>query len=231
MSIESSFLSLYDKVGQTGFAEYTVSTGSFEVDEHESEATLAQLQVNCQGVVFSSFNNQLVKGMKGLTETRSTHLLDSDCDGIAFMRNEEKEGIVLVELKSRFSTQHLKKAFCQMTHSFLKMHVMLSLCREYALDSLSLHFIAACKCFENIEQEDGVYNYLSKVEKDDSTTFEGNFLRNLIKKHDIVTTLGEMTSLWGIPLSSSLANKSITLSLQLTQNYSDDKTVYSLLNI
>ncbi len=226
MSVNTSFLELYDKTAQIGFTDYRSSVDSFDVTEHDAGVSMSQLRVMQTGAEFSSFNFQLVKGMKDITETRSSFLLDSDCDGIAFVNNNGQEGLVFAELKSRFSTKHLKKAFQQMMFSLLKIHSMLSLCQDYSINSLSIHFIAACQCFENNDQEDCVYNFLSKAEKEVCKNFEGLFMRKLIEQKNVVIKLGDLTRLWNLPLNSSLTGKTITLSLQFTQKYGDNSTIY-----
>lgn len=114
-----------------------------------------------------------------------------------------------------------------MTHSFLKMHAMLSLCKDYKVEDVSLHFIAACQCFEDKDQEDGIYNRLSKEEQVDSTTFVSKFLRRLIEQHDLKVKFGDVTAVWSLPINQVLADKEITLSLQVTQNFGDKSLVYT----
>ena len=169
----------------------------------------------------------LVKGIGDITEMRSSKLKDLDCDGVTFASHLGHDNLIFSELKSKFSTQKVYEAFQQMTHSFLKVHAMLSLCENYTLNNVSLHFIAACQCFEDKNQEDGVYNRLSKEEQIDNTTFVGKFMRRLIEQHDITIRFGDMTAVWGLPLNQSLANKEITLSLQVTQKFGDSSLIYS----
>lgn len=227
MSIISSFGELYDKTLNPAFANFTTSIGTFEVNEHDPMASITQLRVEMTGAVFASFNYMLVKGMGDITERRSSQLEDRDCDGVTFMSNHGHNGLIFSELKSNFSTQKLFEAYRQMTYSFLKMHAMLSLCKDYTLEDTSLHFIAACQCFEDKDQEDGIYNRLSKVEQTDKTTFVGKFLRRLIEKHDVTVRFGEVTAMWNLPLNQVLADKEITLSLQVTNNYGDSCLVYT----
>ena len=114
-----------------------------------------------------------------------------------------------------------------MTHSFLKMHAMLSLCKDYTFDDMSLHFIAACQCFEDKDQEINIYNRLSKEEQISKTTFASKFLRKLIEHHDVTVKFGEVTAVWDLPINQNLADKEITLSLQVTKNFGDNSIVYS----
>lgn len=230
MSIISSFGDLYDRTLNPTFANYIETTDVFEVNEHDHNPKVLTrlLSVEHSGAQFASFNYMLVKGMGDITEKRSSLFEDRDCDGVAFMLNQERDGLIFSELKSTLSTQSLFKAYRQMTHSFLKMHAMLSLCKDYALDDLSVHFIAACQCFEDKDQEDGIYNRLSKEEQIDKTTFVSKFVRRLIEQHDVTVKFGEVSSVWDLPLSQNLADKLITLSLQVTQNFGDTSLVYFL---
>lgn len=91
-----------------------------------------------------------------------------------------------------------------------------------------LHFIAACQCFEDKVQEDDVYNRLSKEEQIDKTTFASKFLRRLIEQRNITVKFGEVMSVWKLPLNQKLADKKITLSLQVTQKFGDNSLVYFL---
>ena len=169
----------------------------------------------------------LVKGMGDITEKRSSQFEDHDCDGITIKSYQGQDGLVFSELKSKFSTQKVYEAYQQMTHSFLKMHAMLSLCKDYTLEDVSLHFIAACQCFEDKDQEDGIYERLNKEEQLGKHTFAGKFLRRLIEQHELTVKFGEVASVWSLPLNKSLADKEIKLTLQVTQNYGDNSLVYT----
>lgn len=229
MSIISSFGELYDKTLDPAYANYRVTSGAFEVDEHDPspQVKTRHLRVEQIGAHFASFNYMLVKGMSDFTEKRSSKLLDADCDGVAVVSNRGQEGLVFSELKSKFSTQKLHDAFRQMTHSFLKVHAMLSLCRDYAIDGVSLHFIAACQCFEDKVQEDGIYNHISKEEQLSECTFVGKFMRKLIEQHDITVKLGDVMAVWNLPLNQQLANKEVTLSLQVSPRFGEASVVYT----
>lgn len=230
MSVISSFGELFDKTIDPAFANYTESTDAFEIYEHDSNPKVItrHLSVEHNGAKFASFNYMLLKGMGDITEKRSHWFEDHDCDGVTFMSNQGNNGLIFSELKSRFSTQKLYEAYRQLTHSFLKMHAMLSLCKDYALDDISVHLIAACQCFENKDQEIGVYNRLSKEEQISKTSFESKFLRKLIEQRDVKAKFGDLASVWNLPLSQKLVDKEITLSLQVSRNFGDSGLVYAL---
>ena len=228
MSIISSFGNLFDKTLNPAFANYTASSDAFEVDEHDPNPKVStrHLRVEQVGASFASFNHMLVKGMGDITNKRSSLFEDHDCDGIALKTYQGHDGLVFSELKSKLSTQKVHDAFRQMTHSFLKMHAMLSLCQDYTLDDVSLHFIAACQCFEDKDQEDGIYERLIKEEQVGKHTFVGKYLRRLIEKHEFTVKFGEVAAVWNLPLSQTLADKEIKMTLQVTQNYGDRNLEY-----
>lgn len=231
MSVSASFIDLFDISAKPEFADKQTCSDYFEVKEYDagnSSVPMTLLRIEQTGVRFTSFNHLLVQGIKDITVKRSSFLLDCDCDGIAFMTDSINEGLIFAELKSRFSTQNLDRAFMQMMYSFLKMHAMLSMCKDYSIDGIHVHFIAACQCFEDDIQEDVVYNHLNKMESLEESSFDGLFVRKLIEKNTIKVRFGDMINLWNIPLNYDLANKQITLSLQMTQNYGDDNTIFKM---
>ena len=176
MSAAKAFLTVYDKVGKVAFADCRQSYDTYEVNEHEDDATMTKLKVTMPQAEFIAFNHRLVKNMKDFTEHRTSLIQDTDCDGLAFMMYNGQESIVATELKSRFSTQKIKYAFTQITFSFLKLHAMLSLCQDYDIDNMPLHFVVACKCFEHKRQEETILNIVEKAKMADPTSFEAYFL-------------------------------------------------------
>lgn len=227
MNVVASFGELFDKTLNPAFTNYGVSDDAFEVKEHDPKASTKLLRIVRAGASFTSFNYMLVMGMDDITEKRSSHLEDCDCDGVSFMTFQDRNGLIFAELKSKFSTQKLFEAYRQMTFSFLKMHAMLSLCKDYAFEDMSFHFVAACQCFEDKDQEDGIYNRLSKEEQTDKTTFVGRFMRRLIEQRDLTVKFGEIMAALKLPLNQKLADKIITLSLQVTPSYGDSSLVYA----
>ena len=222
MSISKTFVNLYDIAGRARI----ITDDSFDVREHEAGATVNSLHIEHVGAKYDSYSFNVVKGMKDITESRSNYLSDSDCDGVSFEIINNHDGLIFAELKSRFSSRHLKKALMQMMFSFLKMHSMLSLCDEYEIDSVSVRFVAACQCFEDDNQKDGVYNMILKMESLGGDSFEGSFLRKLIERRDITVKFSEIANLWHLPLHKKLMSKEVTLSLQMTANYGDTSLAY-----
>ena len=154
MALSNTFIAIFDKAISNGHARECEN--KWVVVENGKDATLTHLEVNALGD-FLGFDHDLVKGVKDTTTKMSSNLEDKDCDGIAFLNdNSKQEHLVFAELKSNFDVQKITGAFHQITMSFIKMHAWLSLCKDYNLDKIKVHFITACKCCKDRDQEDNV---------------------------------------------------------------------------
>lgn len=175
MSLSNTFTTIFDKAINNGHAhEYD---NKWVVEEHGQSATMTHLEVTADGK-FLGFDQSLVKGVKDTTSKMSSKLDDKDCDGIAFLNdNSKKEHLVFAELKSGFDVQRITGAFHQITMSFIKMHAWLSLCKDYNLSEIKVHFITACKCCKDKNQEDSVRLRISQAQQLGKDTFETKFLK------------------------------------------------------
>lgn len=163
MSLSNTFTTIFDKAISNGHArEYD---NKWIVEELGEGATMTHLEVTADGK-FLGFDQSLVKGVKDTTSKMSSKLDDKDCDGIAFLNdNSKKEHLVFAELKSGFDVQRITSAFHQITMSFIKMHAWLSLCKDYNLSEIKVHFITACKCCKDKNQEDSVRLRISQAQQ------------------------------------------------------------------
>lgn len=190
MALSESFTTIFDKAESKGNAHQYEN--KWVVEEHDKSAAMTRLEVNSNGT-FLGFDHDLVKGVKDTTTLMSSHLEDKDCDGIAFLIDKEKrEHLVFVELKSNFDIQKIQKAFHQIAMSFLKMHSWLSLCRYYNLKNLKVHFVTACKCYKEQDQEANVMLRISQAQQLGEDSFETKFLKPLLTKRYIKIKLSSL---------------------------------------
>lgn len=226
MAVSDSFIQIFDKSLTRGHAG--MSVGKWVVTEHEKDATMTRLEVNSDGY-FVGFDHDLVKGIKDTTAKMSGTLEDKDCDGIAFLTDSlQQEHLVFTELKSGFDIKKITDAFHQITMSFIKMHAWLSLCRHYNIEDLKVHFIVACKCYKDKDQEDNVMLRISQAQELGKNNFETKFLRPLLKKQHINVTLSAFRDISRLPFHDSISNKKITMYLQLTKTHGDSQTSVTL---
>ena len=222
MALSDTFTTLFDKARGNGHAHGCKNT--WAVVEHEQNATMTRLEVNAAGD-FLGFDHDLVKGVKDTTTKMSSTLEDKDCDGIAFLNdNSNQEHLVFAELKSNFDVQKITGVFHQITMSFVKMHAWLSLCKDYDLDKIKVHFITACKCCKDKDQEDNVILRISQAQQLGNETFETKFLKPLLDKNKIKVNLSSFSDIQKLPFHDCICKKEVCMYLQLTKNPSDSQT-------
>ncbi len=222
MTLSNIFTTFFDKACNHGDAHEF--RNKWIVEEHDKDATMTHLEVNAPGC-FLGFNHQLVKGVKDTTSRMSSVLEDKDCDGIAFLFDDsQQEHLIFAELKSNFDVQKITGAFHQITMSFVKMHAWLSLCKDYDLDKIKVHFITACKCCKNKDQEDNVSLRISQARQLGKDTFETKFLRPLLKDNSIRVKLSSFNDIQKLPFHNNICEKEVYMHLQLTQTPLDSQT-------
>lgn len=222
MALSDTFTTLFDKATGIGHAHGCKNT--WVVVEHGQNATMTHLEVNAAGD-FLGFDQDLVKGVKDTTTKMSSHLEDKDCDGIAFLHdNSNQEHLVFAELKSNFDIQKITGAFHQITMSFVKMYAWLSLCKDYDLGEIKVHFITACKCYRDKNQEDSVMLRISQAQQLGNDTFEAKFLKPLLDKNKIKVKLSSFGDIKDLPFHDCICEKEVYMYLQLTKNPSDSQT-------
>lgn len=220
MALSDTFTTIFDKAKNNGRA----LKNKWVVIEHENSATMTHLDVNAIGD-FLGFNHDLVKGVKDTTTKMSSNLEDKDCDGIAFLNdNSKQEHLIFAELKSNFDIQKITGAFHQITMSFVKMHAWLSLCKDYDLNKITIHFITACKCYKDKNQENNVLLRISQAQQLGKDTFETKFLKPLLDKNKIKVKLSSLNDIQKLPFHDCICEKEIYMYLQLTNNPSDTQT-------
>lgn len=226
MALSEVFTQIFDKSKDKGHA--ALSTDLWVVKEHEMSATMKCLEVRAKGS-FLGFDHDLVKGMPDITTKLSSKLEDKDCDGIAFLYDTNgKENIVFAELKSNFDIKKITDAFHQILMSFLKMHSWLSLCENYNLEDVIVHFVVACKCFRDENQESNVLQRISQAQQLGKNTFEAKFLNRLLKDKYIMESMSSFGDIQNLPFHNSIRNKEVCMHLQLTQSPSDSNTSMAL---
>ncbi len=219
ITLSDSFTEVFNKAKSRGHAKECF--GKWVVEEHEIGATMTHLEVNANGL-FLGFDHDLVKGVADITTNMSSHLEDKDCDGIAFLLDESSQThLVFTELKSGFDIGKITKAYHQIIMSFIKMHAWLSLCKDYNLKNVKVHFITACKYFSGKEQKDNVMLRISQAQQLGKETFEARFLRLLLKDHNINIKMETLDDIRKLPFNDTICDKEIVMYLQLTDKPED----------
>lgn len=219
VQINSAFQNFFD------CQDYTRTNNQWEIVENSNTATVKHLRIYQNDSCFFTYTDNLFKGMSVFSK-RSSYLVDSDCDGFAYVYkdNSNKEQLLFADLKSRFSIQKIKEAYKQMIYSFLKLFAMQSICNGYSIDDQEIEMIVACKCFENQVQEEFVNNEILKGQQIDDK-FLG-LLYKLINNQHAIIKLNDFPPFKDIPLNESIKNKEIKITLVLTNSYNEDTVTY-----
>lgn len=219
-----SFKQVYNKT-----SSYCTDTPNVcEVREAKTGSTMNLLKLDNPGCQFSNYTSDLVKDMPSITTERTECIKDKDCDGIIFRNNSGQEELILIELKSGFDTGKICDAFNQILHSFLKMHVMLSACKNYEISTFPMKFIVACKTFKDKAQEAGVLEKISNAQTLNSGIFEDKFLARLLVNKYVDVKMNEFHDISVNSFSDDIKNKRIQMRLCLTNNYADTSISTSL---
>jgi hypothetical protein len=231
MTVGRSFLNFFDKTDSEDFG-YCQSSDTWHIRETDKNATLTSLTIQKKRAQFIGFDQNLTKSFGCLTTLRSTHFKDKECDGIAFVTLDQKERLLLVELKSKFDTQTLSSAIQQMCFSFLKMHAMLSLCEDYSLDVIAIDFCTATKCAKDPDAQTKIDFFVSQAEESEEQREFGHFFRNLFFKGKVCIRIEKLFQIMGIllPLHNDLKKKEITVYLQRTQTFDDTQASFDYLS-
>lgn len=219
MKLSDVFTTIFDKAADRGHAEECENR--WYVEEYEQSATMNNLEIVSEGH-FLGFNHKLVKVFD---EKISSKLENRNCDGIAFLNDtSNQEHLLFVELKSNFDTKKISEAFQQIIMSFIKIHMRLSICKNYNLDKIKVHFITACKCYKDEEQEINIKHRISQAQQLEKATFETKFLKPLLDNNNIKVRLSSFYDIQNLPFHDCICEKEVNMYLQMTQTHSDSST-------
>ena len=116
----------------------------YEISEKSKSATFNKLSICKDNSLLGVIENNFYKGLSKITHERSSFLLDKDCDGAVFYEEEDTLVLLLVDLKSSFHENEIFSAYKQDFFTFMKLHMMLSLCENYNPQHLKIICYAAC---------------------------------------------------------------------------------------
>lgn len=223
MQIIDSLHSVFDKKSNA----CVCTNGTWAVYE-EKEVAFKKVTFHCEGACFGVLNNEFYKAIKETTENRSSFLKDSDCDGISFFDDRSSLQLLLVDLKSSFSEQNISKAFKQDFFSLLKIHMMLSLCEGYSLDSLLIRFFAVCPPCASLDDKAIILDRIYLGEESDKERFENKYLMAYFKKGVFSCKMKDIPFVKDKHLNEDLLDATIQFQIVTAENYEDRECVMEL---
>lgn len=226
MKITESYPSIFDRV-----ATVQCSVGNpnqWTVNERSASSKIKQLRVSFKANDYLCLDEAATKQMPDVTTSRSSFLVDDECDGIGIFQTAAGTTMVFVDLKSNFDTSKIQHGFAQSLASLVKMHGMLSLCDGYSLADTSLEFVVACCCFPDEDKETKVLDWMLRQRTSDPDSFVAQVAYPLYDKGSIQVKLGDFPQLATLPLNGELYNKNVKLTLVRSAHYTDNYADYTL---
>ena len=146
MRLCESYQSVYD------MSQVQVIDGEWVVHEREPNAIFRTLKIESIHEPSFALANSEYKCTHAKIFEKSSTLKDLDCDGFAVVTHEGKKYVVAVELKSSFDTKKVLQAYEQSVFSFLKNHMIFSLCQGYSVEDYDILIVIGC-CLPNGDQK------------------------------------------------------------------------------
>ena len=138
------------------------------------------------------------------------------------IRKDDEDIMLFCDLKSSFDTKNIKKGFSQDLLSFIKLHMLLSLCDGYNLDEIKIDFIVTCKCFENEVKKADILSRVHSGLIANKDVFINAILYPLLVKGEKCIKLGDFPQIAGLDINPDIKNKKVKLRLLTSSNYADD---------
>lgn len=198
------------------------------VDEKDPQAKISQLKVFFHTDQYLCFDEQATKGMSDITTSRTSHIIDDECDGIGVFNNEGLNLLVFADLKSNFDTNKIQHAFVQSLCSFMKLHSMLSLCEGYDLEQSDIEFVVTSCCFPNKDKETNTYEWLVREKTANPNSFVSRIAYPLLQNGSTSIFIKDFPIVENIPFNKKILDKKVRLSLVRSKNYTDTFVEYHL---
>ena len=175
MQIIESLKQLYDK-----YSEFCISNSSeWNIIETAQNAHLKKLHFKTEKSVLGLIKNPFYSNLSSITIDRSNFLRDSNCDGVIIHDDGLTKKMIFVDLKSSLSSSNLKKAIKQDFYSFLKLQMLLSVCKDYDLNDYEIYFyMACCSCSE--DELDYIRDEIFQHEESGDMDYSNYCLRSLL---------------------------------------------------
>lgn len=229
---EFPFIDLFNKAAAISLK---TRIGKCKILESNPAASLKELEIVKRDTKFSCFNEKLLKSMPHITTTRSSFLLDKECDGVVLYKDcvdgIDCVTVLLSDLKSKFCSKELAKALSQVEHSFFKFACMW-LISNNDVNKINIHFVLACQNFENNSHYSAVLNDVTMMlsSNNQSNNPFGNLLRAFLAQTNctefsrnyklgdfyMMDSLGSLNVINSLPIDQSIKNLDVKFTIKVT---------------
>lgn len=205
-----------------------VSCDSWEAKESQDGAHFKRLVFRKSGCVFFTLDSHFIEPEKFVHQTVGDNLRDKNCDAACIWNESEgdsgeNEVLMMVELKSKFSSSEIRDAFMQTIYSYLRMHMAMSLCDGYDCKAQTLRLCVGCQRYDT-DSYTKVIEKISKLKEAKIEGFNTVVLYKLLQGHTVAVRFGRLLEFYRIELKlpRHLLDKDVQMNLYLTKDVSDE---------
>lgn len=211
-----------------------VHSGVWKVSEADAGTHFRYITFLKEGRDFFPINTHFIEAEKFVHFDTGSNLRDKNCDGACLWyevsdSGNETEVLMMVDLKSKFSMSELRDAFMQTLYSYLRLHMVMSLCRGYDCGTQQLRFCVGCQCYD----EDSYSKTIERIAKAREANLKGFntvILHHIMRGDTVTVRLDDLLDYLGLSLKlpGKLLEKNISMSLYLTAEPTDDRLVVDM---
>lgn len=202
-------------------------TGLVSIKE-PSNADTKQIDVLKAGIDFYLLAQEFYKNQPNVSTGKGSEIKDLDCDGIVFYKEDKKQHILAVELKSGFNGDKIREGYSQIFFTLLKLYAFLSLCDDFDFSKYKITSYLVCQPIKDLNEETAIWdNLLQKNTAGETLNIADQVIYNHILKNgqDVnvkIKDIGLVKGLLGQHLASDICDQTITFRLYTMQNLGDN---------
>ena len=214
MEIAVSFRSIFDK------APCQLLDNQCVIHEKNSGASFTTLKLVNGGEEIFLLENAFYKYSHKDILSKSSRLDDLDSDGFLITNVNGRKTIVVSELKSSLDSNDLLKAYKQIVFTYIKIHMLLSLCSTFKIEDFDVIGIIACKPPMDEKQQTFLKdNYFQLLNSSSSIQPDVRLMLKLFFEKSVRTTIGCIPFLKDLKLQDDLSSSPFKLYLRMPDSF------------
>lgn len=208
MKLHNSIETIFDK------SDNQIINNTWTIHEHEARASFKTITIRDIEPSSYSIDSDLYRNKFQKVFENTTNLNDKDCDGCAIIYHNGKKYILLVEMKSRFDTTKISKAYKQALITLLKNHMLFSLCDGYNITEYDISILIACLPPNDDKKVWLKHQYMQMQNSPTCIQQDCCFATRLYFEKKIDTKMKDITFFPMHPFAASLNNLNIHITMQ-----------------
>lgn len=215
MKLHNSIETIFDK-SDNPFINNTWTIYEHEVGASFRTVTIRDIEPKSYSIDSDLYRNKFKKVFEN-----SSKLNDNDCDGCAIIYHNEKKYILLVEMKSKFDTNKISKAYKQALTTLLKNHMLFSLCDGYDVTEYDINILIACLQPDNNQKDWLSHQYMQMQNSQTYVQQDCCFATRLYFEKKIDTKMKDITFFQMYPFAAPISDLNIHITMKNPSTVND----------